>query len=223
MFSSYLSLTQPEHFVQPRNLWFRYFSQGGGTKGDTGLSPQPFKPSFAAHSEQPREKVRTAVAVLVASFEPRSSASPQNCLVVGFMIKEDSKWEYVLALAYVNDLLITSTSQSGVEFIRKALSLKVKVTGRPQEDGELEFFGRLIKLDGNNIAVGVKPEYVRSVFTAFGWTEKDLEKVKPSATTPDIRAIYDAEDLEQPTKALSAEAAGRYRSCLGKIGWLTQT
>ena len=53
--------------------------------------------------------------------------------------------------------------------------------------------------------------------------ERHLEKVKPSATTPDIRAIHDAEDLEQPTKALSAEAAGRYRSCLGKIGWLTQT
>ena len=42
------------------------------------MSPQPFKPSFLTHSEQPRKKVRTFVAVLVASFEPRSSASPQN-------------------------------------------------------------------------------------------------------------------------------------------------
>ena len=101
--------------------------------------------------------------------------------------------------------------------------LKVKVTGRLHEDGQWEFLDRLIKLDGNNIALGVKPEYVRSVFTAFGWTEKDLEKVKPSATTPDIRSIYDEEDPENPSKPLTQEAAGRYWSCLGKIGWLTQT
>ena len=151
--------------------------------------------------------------------------SPLEPTLFSGWIKVDSKWEYVLALAYVDDLLIASTSQSGVEFIHKALSavLKVKVTGRLHEDGQLEFLGRLIKLDGNNIALGVKPEYVRSVFTAFGWTEKDLEKVKPSATTPDIRSIYDEEDPENPSKPLTQEAAGRYRSCLGKIGWLTQT
>ena len=99
----------------------------------------------------------------------------------------------------------------------------MKVTGRLHEDGQLEFLGRLIKLDGNNITLGVKPEYVRSVFSAFGWTEKDLAKVKPMATTPDIRALYDAEDPESPSPSLSVEAAGRFRSCLGKIGWLTQT
>ena len=132
---------------------------------------------------------------------------------------------YIIALAYVDDLLIVSDSQEGVEFIHKSLSavLKVKVTGRLHEDGQLEFLGRLIKLDGNNITLGVKPEYVRSVFSAFGWTEKDLAKVKPMATTPDIRALYDAEDPESPSPSLSVEAAGRFRSCLGKIGWLTQT
>ncbi|CAE7380119.1 RE1 [Symbiodinium sp. CCMP2592] len=135
------------------------------------------------------------------------------------------KWTYIIALAYVDDLLIVSDSQEGVEFIHKSLSavLKVKVTGRLHEDGQLEFLGRLIKLDGNNITLGVKPEYVRSVFSAFGWTEKDLAKVKPVATTPDIRALYDAEDPESPSPSLSPEAAGRFRSCLGKIGWLTQT
>ncbi|CAE7030618.1 RE1 [Symbiodinium sp. CCMP2592] len=135
------------------------------------------------------------------------------------------KWTYIIALAYVDDLLIVSDSQEGVEFIHKSLSavLKVKVTGRLHEDGQLEFLGRLIKLDGNNITLGVKPEYVRSVFSAFGWTEKDLAKVKPVAATPDIRALYDAEDPESPSPSLSPEAAGRFRSCLGKIGWLTQT
>ena len=70
-----------------------------------------------------------------------------------------------------------------MEHVHQSLAalLKVKVTGK-LEDGQLEFLGRQIRLDGNNIALGVKPEYVRSVFSAFGWTDKDLEKVKPTST-----------------------------------------
>ncbi|CAE7675304.1 RE1 [Symbiodinium sp. CCMP2592] len=152
-------------------------------------------------------------------------ASPLEPTLFSGWVQLGKKWTYIIALAYVDDLLIVSDSQEGVEFIHKSLSavLKVKVTGRLHEDGQLEFLGRLIKLDGNNITLGVKPEYVRSVFSAFGWTEKDLAKVKPVATTPDIRALYDAEDPESPSPSLSPEAAGRFRSCLGKIGWLTQT
>ena len=152
-------------------------------------------------------------------------ASPLEPTLFNGWVQLGQKWTYIIALAYVDDLLIVSDSQEGVEFIHKSLSavLKVKVTGRLHEDGQLEFLGRLIKLDGNNITLGVKPEYVRSVFSAFGWTEKDLAKIKPVATTPDIRALYDAEDPESPSPSLSAEAAGRFRSCLGKIGWLTQT
>ena len=152
-------------------------------------------------------------------------ASPLEPTLFSGWVQLGQKWTYIIALAYVDDLLIVSDSQEGVEFIHKSLSavLKVKVTGRLHEDGQLEFLGRLIKLDGNNITLGVKPEYVRSVFSAFGWTEKDLAKVKPMATTPDIRALYDAEDPESPSPSLSVEAAGRFRSCLGKIGWLTQT
>ena len=152
-------------------------------------------------------------------------ASPLEPTLFSGWVQLGQKWTYIIALPYVDDLLIVSDSQEGVEFIHKSLSavLKVKVTGRLHEDGQLEFLGRLIKLDGNNITLGVKPEYVRSVFSAFGWTEKDLAKIKPVATTPDIRALYDAEDPESPSPSLSAEAAGRFRSWIGKIGWLTQT
>ena len=141
-------------------------------------------------------------------------ASPLEPTLFSGWVQLGQKWTYIIALAYVDDLLIVSDSQEGVEFIHKSLSavLKVKVTGRLHEDGQLEFLGRLIKLDGNNITLGVKPEYVRSVFSAFGWTEKDLAKIKPVATTPDIRALYDAEDPESPSPPLSAEAAGRFRS-----------
>ena len=81
--------------------------------------------------------------------------SPLEPTLFSGWIKVDSKWEYVLALAYVDDLLIASTSQSGVEFIHKALSavLKVKVTGRLHEDGQLEFLGRLIKLRQQSLQV----------------------------------------------------------------------
>ena len=113
-------------------------------------------------------------------------ASPLEPTLFSGWVQLGQKWTYIIALAYVDDLLIVSDSQEGVEFIHKSLSavLKVKVTGRLHEDSQLEFLGRLIKLDGNNITLGVKPEYVRSVFSAFGWTEKDLAKIKPVATTP---------------------------------------
>ena len=150
--------------------------------------------------------------------------SPLEPTLFSGWVELNKVWVYIIALAYVDDLLVVSSEQSGVEHVHKSLAalLKVKVTGK-LEDGQLEFLGRLIRLDGNNIALGVKPEYVRSVFSAFGWTDKDLEKVKPTSTTPDIRALYDAEDPESPSKPLTPEAAGRFRSCLGKIGWLTQT
>ena len=150
--------------------------------------------------------------------------SPLEPTLFSGWVELNKVWVYIIALAYVDDLLVVSSEQSGVEHVHQSLAalLKVKVTGK-LEDGQLEFLGRLIRLDGNNIALGVKPEYVRSVFSAFGWTDKDLEKVKPTSTTPDIRALYDAEDPESPSKPLTPEAAGRFRSCLGKIGWLTQT
>ena len=125
-------------------------------------------------------------------------------------------------LAYVDDLLTVSTTEKGFEYVHEALSsvLKVKVTGRLIEDGQMEFLGRLIRWDGRQIMLGAKPEYVKSVFTSFGW---DISTVKASLTTPDIRSMYDEESVEEPSKELSSEAASRFRSCLGKIGRLCQT
>ena len=116
------------------------------------------------------------------------SASPLEPTLYSGWIQLKGTWNYILALAYVHDLLIASSTQDGVQHVFETLSsvLKVKIAGKLHEDGEMEFFGRLIQLDGNNITLGIKAEYVRFVFDAFGWTEKDLKKVKPSATTPDI-------------------------------------
>ena len=152
------------------------------------------------------------------------SASPLEPTLYSGWIQLKCTWNYILALAYVDDLLIASSSQDGVQHVFETLSsvLSVKITGKLHDDGKMEFLGRLIQLDGDNITLGIKAEYVRSVFDAFGWTEKGLKKVKPSATTPDIQSLYDQED-ENPTKELSHEAASGYRSCLGKVGWLRQT
>ena len=127
--------------------------------------------------------------------------SPLEPTLFSGWVELNKVWVYIIALAYVDDLLVVSSEQAGVEHVHQSLAalLKVKVTGK-LEDGQLEFLGRLIRLDGHNIALGVKPEYVRSVFSAFGWTDKDLEKVQPTSTTPDIRALYDAEDPESPPR-----------------------
>ena len=81
-------------------------------------------------------------------------ASPLEPTLFSGWVQLGQKWTYIIALAYVDDLPIVSGSQEGVEFVYKSLSavLKVKVTGRLHEDGQLEFLGRFIKLDGNNIA-----------------------------------------------------------------------
>eukprot|EP00439_Symbiodinium_sp_Y106_P027517 s7563_g3.t1 len=81
-------------------------------------------------------------------------ASPLEPTLFSGWVQLGQKWTYIIALAYVDDLPIVSGSQEGVEFVYKSLSavLKVKVTGRLHGDGQLEFLGRFIKLDGNNIA-----------------------------------------------------------------------
>ena len=149
-------------------------------------------------------------------------ASPLEPTLFSGWVNLESGWEYIIMLAYVDDLLIVSSTEKGFEYVHEALSsvLKVKVTGRLIEDGQMEFLGRLIRWDGRQIMLGVKPEYVKSVFTSFGW---DISTVKASLTTPDIRSMYDEESVEEPSKELSSEAASRFRSCLGKIGWLCQT
>ena len=83
--------------------------------------------------------------------------SPLEPTLFSGWVELNKVWVYIIALAYVDDLLVVSSEQSGVEHVHQSLAalLKVKVTGK-LEDGQLEFLGRLIRLDGNNIALGVK-------------------------------------------------------------------
>ena len=83
-------------------------------------------------------------------------ASPLEPTLFSGWVQLGQKWTYIIALAYVDDLLSSLIAKRGFEFIHKSLSavLKVKVTGRLHEDGQLEFLGRLIKRDGKQHHLG---------------------------------------------------------------------
>ena len=131
----------------------------------------------------------------------------------------------VLCLVYVDDILLATrskeTNQKLLDFLMARL--KVKLTGRLDEDGRISFLGREIIKRGSEILLAVKKEYVNSIFEAFGWSVESRRKLKPATVPPDLRAIYDKEDPEKPSEALSPEACARFRSTLGKLGWLVQT
>ena len=131
----------------------------------------------------------------------------------------------VLCLVYVDDILLATRSKESNQKLLDFLMarLKVKLTGRLNEDGRISFLGREIIKRGSEILLAVKKEYVNSIFEAFGWPVEARRKLKPATVPPDLRAIYDRENPENPSEELSPEACARFRSTLGKLGWLVQT
>ena len=69
----------------------------------------------------------------------KASPLELRSLVGGF--SWDQKWTYIIALAYVDDLLIVSDSKRGLSLFHKSLSavLKVKVTGSCMRMASLSF------------------------------------------------------------------------------------
>ena len=131
----------------------------------------------------------------------------------------------VLCLVYVDDILLAARSEETNQQLLDFLTgrLKVKLTGRLEEDGKIGFLGREIIKRGHDILLAVKKEYVESIFEAFGWNREARKKMKACTVPPDLRSVLDKEDPAKPSEELSPEAASRYRSTLGKLGWLVQT
>ncbi|OLQ02001.1 putative transposon protein [Symbiodinium microadriaticum] len=131
----------------------------------------------------------------------------------------------VLCLVYVDDILLATRSKETNQQLLDFLTgrLKVKLTGRLEEDGRIGFLGREIIKRGRDILLAVKKEYVESIFEALGWNREARRKMKACAVPPDLRSVLDKEDPAKPSEELSPEAASRYRSTLGKLGWLVQT
>ena len=129
----------------------------------------------------------------------------------------------VLCLVYVDDILLATRSKETNQQLLDFLTgrLKVKLTGHLEEDGRIGFLGREIIQRGRDVLLAVKKEYVESIFEAFGWNRG--KKMKACTVPPDLRSVLDKEDPTKPSEELSPEAASRYRSTLGKLGWLVQT
>ena len=131
----------------------------------------------------------------------------------------------VLCLVCVDDVLLATRSKETNQQLLDFLTgrLKVKLTGRLEEDGKIGFLGREIIKRGHDILLAVKKEYVESIFEAFDWNREARKKMKACTVPPDLRSMLDKEDPAKPSEELSPEAASRYRSTLGKLGWLVQT
>eukprot|EP00439_Symbiodinium_sp_Y106_P049598 s2544_g6.t1 len=97
----------------------------------------------------------------------------------------------VLCLVYVDDILLATRSAEANQQLLEFLlgRLKVKLTGRLDEDGRIGFLGREIIKRGHDILLAVKKEYVDSIFEAFGWNKDARRKMKPCTVPPDLRPL----------------------------------
>ena len=126
---------------------------------------------------------------------------------------------WMLLLAYVDDLMIACKDKEAALNLVERLgrSVKIKVTGILSRDKKIDFLGRVIQKIAYGLLLGLPEGYVSSVYESYGIK-------KGTATPPDLRKILD-DALEKPEcqKPLTAEAASRYRSAVGKISWGGQT
>ena len=136
-------------------------------------------------------------------------------MYVGRMVGKDQA--PIVIMAYVDDLLVATTSESALKTLMTALSAHVKVreTGRVGlKGGHLRFLGRSIfrRPGSSALYMQVDPTYLDEAFAEF-----DLKK--GSTTFPDLRPILEQEG-SQP---LSAERHARFRRVLGRLSWYCQT
>ena len=151
------------------------------------------------------------------------SDSLEPCVYGGEVVK-DSKWlGNVMAIVYVDDILVASSSLEAEEFVVDTISKVVptKATGKigSGDSGSLTFIGRTIKREkgSHETFLGVNPNYLDDTFREYG-------VVKGSAFVPDV-ASHLEKTMGDPTfmKPLTDEAYGRFRKALGRLLWMSQT
>ena len=116
----------------------------------------------------------------------------------------------IVIMAYVDDLLVATTSESAV-----SAHVKVRETDRVGlKGGHLRFLGRSIfrRPGSSALHMEVDPTCLDEAFAEF-----DLKK--GSTTFPDLRPILEQEG-SQP---LLAEGHARFRRVLGRLSWYCQT
>ena len=129
---------------------------------------------------------------------------------------------HAVVISYVDDLLIFSQKMSVCEEIFNMYSqrLNVKETGRVYDSsrgGQLKFLGRHIQRDrgSKSIMIYVEESYMDQCFESY-------QIVRGSETPPDLRPILD-DTTPASNEEISAEAASKYKSSLGKLSWLCQS
>ena len=149
--------------------------------------------------------------------------SLEPCVYGGAIHDEDGVFlGHTLAIVYVDDILLASSTEEAEDRVAKALNKVVptKTTGliTPSDGGSLTFIGRVITQEkgGNEIFLGVDPQNMNPTFEEYGVT-------KGSDFVPDIashleRTVSDSSHQ----KPLSDEAYSRFRRALGRLLWLSQ-
>ena len=134
--------------------------------------------------------------------------------------------ESALLMAYVDDLLLCTSSEKAEKVIETAIGsvVPLKQTGviLPAEfgGGSLIIIGRHISRGsgGNNsLLLGVDPKFLNTTFAEFNIN-------KGCSTMPDIAAILDKSIGDRRMQEeLTPSAYSRFRRALGKLLWMAQT
>ena len=150
--------------------------------------------------------------------------SLEPCVYGGAIHDENGAFlGHTLAIVYVDDILLASSTEAAEEHVAKALGAVVptKTTGliTPEEGGSLSFIGRVItrERNGSEIFLGVDPQYLNTTFEEYGVT-KGRENV-PDIASHLEKTMTDSRTFQKP---LSDEAYSRFRRALGRLLWLSQ-
>ena len=151
----------------------------------------------------------------------------EPCIFGGFVVDPKTKKNAgsAMLIAYVDDILISSSNLRTEQLIKDTIGAVVpaKDTGcvLPADEGggSLVFIGRRITREPGHapILLSVDDSYLSSTFEEFGITSG-------SHSAPDVAAHLE-KTISDPVgkKPLSPEAYGRFRRCLGKLLWLSQS
>ena len=145
----------------------------------------------------------------------------EPCVFSGEVVADGHFLGYSIAIVYVDDILLSSSSEEAERHVIQTISdvVPTKVTGGIDEKGgSLTFIGRRIHRNrgDSEIFLSVDPTYLKPTFSEFGIT-------KGSEQVPDVaqyleRAVHD-KGFQKP---LTEEAYSRFRRGLGRILWLAQ-
>ena len=148
----------------------------------------------------------------------------EPCCHQGHVYNESGEFAgSVILIAYVDDILMCSSTKQAEELVVQAISRVVptKTTGQvlsgAQGGGSLQFIGRLIERPPGEtcLMMSVSPSYLDSTFSEY-------QVVKGSGAVPDISVHLEKTD-EASQRPLSPEAYTKFRKALGRLLWMAQT